>query len=647
MVIVAIVLMVLAGSVSEVCGQRLPLRAYSSADGLAGDHVTALLPDSRGFLWIGTTTGLSRFDGREFRNFGVGDGLPHPAVNALLEDRDGVIWVGTRGGLVRIEPQGREMSPVRLGDSTSHNVLHLIQTHDGKVWASDRHDLYVFPSERDLRSAARITVVPPTTPPPSSPVAQTYDIEALVEGQRGEIWIGTTWGLVRRLADGRMIPIAVRPAAQDDRIYNLAVDREGRVWITHWGIAHRPGVHFGVYVLAPESAGAESLGADSPGAPAAVAISAPPRPRPPQPQPPPLHARARLLADAHDPSSLALPTHPGEAIYMTAGGPLGDARVQQVFPAADGTIWIATEDGVLGVAHGRTTRYGERNGLGLPVRVVATDARGNVWLGTRGMGLIRLEMDGFVTYAARDGFPTGEIGSIREEAGGLLCLTGTDAANGQQWFATFDRERERLARFLPRGTEHLQYWGWGWHQVFLQDHTGEWWVPTGEGLFRYPASASCASIAHTPPTAIYTHRDGLPADEIFRLFEDSRGDLWMSVGPSTVRWVRQTGTFERVSDRVNPPAAFAEDRAGNIWIGFYRGGIARWRAGELRVFETGDDVPAGFIQTLFVDSRGRLWIGADPGGLAYIYDPTAETPRIERPPPRDPALTTFAVVSVI
>src|SRR6266498_777847 len=297
MVIVVIILMVLAGSVGEVCGQRLPLRAYSSADGLAGDHVTALLPDSRGFLWIGTTTGLSRFDGREFRNFGVGDGLPHPAVNALLEDRDGVIWVGTRGGIVRIEPQGRGMSPVRFGDGASHNVLHLIQTHDGKVWASDRRDLYMFPSERDLRSPARIAVVPPTTPPSSS-VAQLYEIEALVEGQRGEIWIGTTWGLVRRLADGRMIPIAVRPAAQDDRIYNLAVDRDGRVWITHWGIAHRPGVHFGIYVLAPESPPAES-----PGAPAAVAIPAPPGPRPPQPQPPPLHARARLLADAHDPNS--------------------------------------------------------------------------------------------------------------------------------------------------------------------------------------------------------------------------------------------------------------------------------------------------------------------------------------------------------
>src|ERR671915_1466234 len=104
---------------ATVSAQRLPLRAYSSAGGLAGDHITALLPDSRGFLWIGTTTGLSRFDGREFRNYGAADGLPHPSVVALLEDRDRVLWVGTRAGLVRIEPNGTRMEPVPLPGAES------------------------------------------------------------------------------------------------------------------------------------------------------------------------------------------------------------------------------------------------------------------------------------------------------------------------------------------------------------------------------------------------------------------------------------------------------------------------------------------------------------------------------------------------
>jgi ligand-binding sensor domain-containing protein/two-component sensor histidine kinase len=661
MKVLGLMLIVLAGTLSDgtlsvAYAQRLPLRTYSTADGLAGDQISALLADSRGFLWIGTFTGLSRFDGREFRTFNAADGLPHPKVNALLEDRDGVIWVATRAGLSRIEPQGRAMTPVDLGDATSHNIYHVIQTKDGRVIAADRNALYIFPNDRDRGSPTRIPVPFPTTPPPS--LEDSGVIEALTEGTAGDLWIGTSWGLVRRLRDGRMIPIRVRPTDKDDRIYNVAVDHAGRVWITHWGNAHRPHVHFGVYVLMPESFASD--------APRALAVSSPassPSPSP-SPLPPrePLHARARLIEDPRDPNHVPWPTHPGEAIYMTAGGPLGDARPHITHIAADGTIWIPTEGGLLRIdptdRGGRVTPYGERNGLTMPVYTVTADARGDMWIGARGQGLLRLERDGFLTYAARDGLPRGEVEGIVEDRTGTLCLTGNDAANGSQWFGTFNPDGDpapdggRLLRFLPRGTEHLHYWGWGWRQLFLQDHTGEWWVPTGEGLFRYPASPSCTSMAKTPPKAIYTKQTGLPDDDIFRLFEDSRGDLWLSSGQFVVRWIRETETFEIVDDHPNAPTAFIEDAAHDVWIGFYRGGIARWRpgpdgrAGTLQRFEPRDGVPEGFVHLVYLDSHGRLWIGTQPGGLGLIEHPTADNPRVA-PLPRDPGVTSVGVGSVI
>lgn len=61
-------------------GEHLPIRNYEVTDGLAGDAVRDLLRDSRGFLWIATTSGLSRFDGAEFRNYGTGEGLPSPRI---------------------------------------------------------------------------------------------------------------------------------------------------------------------------------------------------------------------------------------------------------------------------------------------------------------------------------------------------------------------------------------------------------------------------------------------------------------------------------------------------------------------------------------------------------------------------------------
>jgi ligand-binding sensor domain-containing protein/signal transduction histidine kinase len=625
MIIRSIVLLATVMVVSaDAYAQRLPLQAYTRADGLTGENITALLSDSRGFLWVGTNTGLSRFDGREFRGFSESDGLPHPWINALLEDRGGVIWVATHRGLVRIEPQARVMSAVPLpGAAASPNVRQVIQLRDGRIVATDRTSCYIFPNEHDLAAPTRVLVTPPTKPPPSGEAL--WHIESLAEGKDGDLWIGTTWGLVHRLRDGRLVPIPVRPTAQDDRIAGLTVDQHGRVWITHWGIAHRPGVHFGLYILAPET---------SPQSPSLSSQQT-------------LHARATHVDGARDHQPLPLPAHPGEAIYMTAGGPIGDARVHTIRTTANGTLWVGTEEGMLRIAQDRVTRYDGRNGLGLPIQSVLQDARGDVWIGTRGRGLLRLEMDGLVTYGPSEGVPVGTVQSLLEDDNGTLCLTGTDTRSGRQFFGTFDRVHDRIVTFVPKGTEHVQYWSWGWQQLFLHDRAGEWWVPSGEGLFRYPASPACTSIAEHAPTAVYTHRDGLPIDEIFRLFEDSRGDLWMSVDQSTVRWIRARQTFEVVPGPFNAPTVFVEDRSGTIWIGFFRGGLGRWRgSGAIEVLGARDGIPDGRVETMFLDARGRLWIGTDGGGLVCIEDTTAAQPRAVRGP-RETGITNLPTNMVI
>ncbi|MBS1786109.1 MAG: hypothetical protein JST85_00200 [Acidobacteria bacterium] len=63
--------------------QQLPLKSYTTADGLAHNGVNRIVKDSRGFLWFCTEEGLSRFDGYTFTNYGVEQGLPHPVVRIL------------------------------------------------------------------------------------------------------------------------------------------------------------------------------------------------------------------------------------------------------------------------------------------------------------------------------------------------------------------------------------------------------------------------------------------------------------------------------------------------------------------------------------------------------------------------------------
>src|SRR5439155_26216563 len=92
--------------------ERLPIKNYTTADGLSHNIVNKILRDSRGFLWFCTAEGLSRFDGYSFTNYGTAEGLPHPNVSDILETRGGEYWVATNAGLVRFNPKGAPTSRV-------------------------------------------------------------------------------------------------------------------------------------------------------------------------------------------------------------------------------------------------------------------------------------------------------------------------------------------------------------------------------------------------------------------------------------------------------------------------------------------------------------------------------------------------------
>ncbi len=162
-------------------------------------------------------------------------------------------------------------------------------------------------------------------------------------------------------------------------------------------------------------------------------------------------------------------------------------------------------------------------------------------------------------------------------------------------------------------------------------------MSTGQGLVRYPKLTRREQLTHARPKAIYTTRDGLMGDLIFRIFEDSRGDIWISTindnQDGLTRWDRATETFHRYSaaDGIpqGAPTAFCEDRAGNLWIGFYNGGLARYTAGRFTSFGVGDGVPAGVVRGLYLDSSGRLWIAASEGGAGRVDDPGADRPRFD------------------
>src|SRR6266436_5734219 len=123
-------------SARGILAQQLPVRTYTTADGLPRDFVLRIVRDSRGFLWFCTADGLSRFNGYEFTNYGVEQGLPNPVINELLETRRGVYWVATNGGGVarfNPSPSRSEQSQLRklftayrVGDEPTSNLVNVL-----------------------------------------------------------------------------------------------------------------------------------------------------------------------------------------------------------------------------------------------------------------------------------------------------------------------------------------------------------------------------------------------------------------------------------------------------------------------------------------------------------------------------------------
>ena len=88
--------------------------------------------------------------------------------------------------------------------------------------------------------------------------------------------------------------------------------------------------------------------------------------------------------------------------------------------------------------------------------------------------------------------------------------------------------------------------GWAQEHTTLQARNGEVWLGTGGGLYRFPAADHFGQIKTRRPLALYTMKDGLAVLQVFRLFEDSGGNIWISTTSPTslglARWDHDSQT---------------------------------------------------------------------------------------------------------
>src|SRR5262245_20262088 len=158
-------LLLISGSFS-VKAERLPVRSFTTADGLAHERVLRVVRDSLGFLWFCTVDGLSRFDGYRFTTYRAEDGLPDAAVNDLIETKQSIYWIATDKGLVRSNPRQNE-NPVAhfqvfgLGAEPATTIVRTLHEDTrGQIWIGTDDGLFRLQAQGGQVSFERVVLGP-------------------------------------------------------------------------------------------------------------------------------------------------------------------------------------------------------------------------------------------------------------------------------------------------------------------------------------------------------------------------------------------------------------------------------------------------------------------------------------------------------
>lgn len=145
--------------VCQSFAQSVYFRKYQVENGLSHNTVSCILQDSYGFVWLGTTDGLNRFDGKQFRIYRSDNqdkyALGNNSVQALFEDKNRDIWVSTNEGIYIYHRQTGRFLPfvkkTQYGVSISSEVRKIMETAKGQIWiATLGQGIFVYDPKSDM-----------------------------------------------------------------------------------------------------------------------------------------------------------------------------------------------------------------------------------------------------------------------------------------------------------------------------------------------------------------------------------------------------------------------------------------------------------------------------------------------------------------
>ncbi len=542
-----------------------PLRDYAidvwtSRNGLPHNSLRDIAQTPEGHLWFATWEGLVRYNGLDFTVFdrSTRPGLPDNGVGALLVDRDGGLWVSdSRGNVSHRAAEGRWTTHAHSAPSPQVLINDMDVDSHGRLWL-----LY---EGRGIGSLDHDGHFQYQDPPPGLPMALSFTKMAVDAQDR--VWVGTLDGLVLRDTDGvlKRAPAAwgvgeglVWPyRAPDGVLWIVAGERIHRLQGDQLELVHRVPGQIHMTAMLQDRHGDLWLGTENQGL---LRISR--------------HGLERL------PAGLNLP-----------GG-----RVVSLREDAEGSIWAGANGGLYRLRETLFASFTERDGLsGDYVRTVLEDTRRTLWVGSAS-GLDRRDPDG--------GFVPVPLHNRGGKAPSVLSLA--QGLDGDLWVGTFG---DGVFRLDPQGYPRHTYgtdegMPGGNVRAMSVDAHGVVWAGTQKGVVRIGAEG-----VSVPQVA------GMPGILITALAHDAQDNLWIgtiegirvlrgdhvqSIDLTPLGGGRSVFGFQQIGDA--------------MWISSDRG-LYRYQDGRLARVGLEQGMPVDTVFQMVPDRVGNVWISSNRGVL--------------------------------